>query len=50
MCVDEVRSIPGGGGGAGAGGAEGGGGGPCEEASFEEYHGLRQTRKGHEEL
>lgn len=46
MCVDEVRSIPRGGG----GGAGGGGGGPCEEASFEEYHGLRQTRKGHEEL
>lgn len=49
MCVDEVRSIPRGGGGR-AGGAGGGGGGPCEEASFEEYHGLRQTRKGHEEL
>lgn len=37
MC--EVRSIPIGG---------GGGGGLCEEAVYEEYNGLRQTRKGHE--
>lgn len=41
--VDEVRGIP-----RGRGG--GGGGGLCEEASYEEYNGLRQTRKGHKKL
>lgn len=37
----EVRSIPRGG---------GGGGGRCEEAVYEEYNGLRQTRKGHKKF
>lgn len=37
VCV-EVRSIP------------RGGGGLCEEAVYEEYNGLRQTRKGHKKL
>lgn len=40
VCVDEVRSIPRG----------GGGGGLREEAAYEEYNGLRQTRKGHKKL
>lgn len=40
VCVDEVRSIPSG----------GGGGGLREEAAYEEYNGLRQTRKGHKKL
>ncbi len=43
VCADEVRSIPRGGGG-------GRGGGLCEEATYEEYNGLRQTRKGHKKL
>ena len=38
VCVDEVRSIP------------SGGGGLREEAAYEEYNGLRQTRKGHKKL
>lgn len=38
VCAGEVRSIP------------RGEGGLSEEAAYEEYNGLRQTRKGHKKL